>query len=126
MKRITEIELAGKQYPLNFSVKAAKAVDEKFGSLDQLSGVFGWGDITTSMYNVCWMLELLMEQGAAYKKLVDGETVELLPKEELETIIGPADIPMVQVAILESIGLSMKPSLEVEPDEKNVETTQGK
>lgn len=125
MNRITEFEIAGKKYPLNFSVKAARAVDEKFGSLDQLSGVFGWGDITTIMYNVCWTLRLLMEQGAAYKKLVEGEDVELLSEEDLETLIGAPDIPRAQAAIHESIGISMKQTVEVEPDEKNAETTQG-
>lgn len=127
MNRISEIEIAGKKYPLNFSVKAARAVDEKFGSLDKLSGVIGVSDnFTENMYNIHWMLILLMEQGAAYKKLVDGEDIVIPTSDDLEVLIGAPDLVPAQAAILQSIGLSMKPTVEVEPDSKNAETTQGK
>lgn len=125
MKRISDIEILGTRYPLNFSVKAAKAVDEKFGSLDKVSGIFGWEDISTTLYNVHWLLKLLLEQGAAYKKLVEGEAIEPPSEEVLGVLIGPGDIPRVQAIILESIGLSIQPTVEVEIDEKNAETTQG-
>lgn len=126
MNRISEIEIAGKKYPLNFSVKAAKTVDEKFGSLDGISGVIGAAeDFSTNLYNIHWMLCLLMQQGAAYKKLADGEEVEIPSADDLEILIGAPDLVMAQAAILESIGLSVKPTVEIEADPKNAETTQG-
>lgn len=126
MNRISEIELAGKKYPLNFSVKAARAVDEKFGSLDNLSGVCGVSEnLTTTLYNIRWILQQLMEQGAAYKKIVEEEEIEIPSEDDMDILIGIPDIVTAQAAILESIGLSMKPTVEVDSDPKNVETTQG-
>lgn len=126
MNRITYVNIAGKEYPLNFSVKAAKAVDEKFGSLHNLSGVFGWEDVSTSLRNVSWVLQLLIEQGAAYLKLTEGKEIEVPEAEEFEILLGGPDLETVMPSILKAIGFGMKQTVETEDDEKNTETTQGK
>lgn len=125
MNRITEFEIAGKKYPLNFSVKAARVVDERFGGLDNVKGIFGWGNIAESLYNISFMLSLLMEQGAAYKEIVEGEKITLPTADELDTLIGAPDVVRAQTAIFEAVGISMKTTVEVEPDAKNAEATQG-
>ncbi len=123
MNRIVEFELAGKKYPLNFSVKAARIVDEEFGSLDNVSGVFGWKDITNSLYNVSRLLQILMEQGAEYNRLVSGEKVDTPSADEIEVLIGAPDLKRAQTAIFEAIGIGSATTVEVEP-EKNVKATQ--
>jgi hypothetical protein len=40
MSRITEIEIAGKKYPLNFSVKAAKEVSKRYGDIANIDKAF--------------------------------------------------------------------------------------
>ena len=40
MERITYIKIAGKQYPLNFSTRAAKKVAEKYGDITELGAMF--------------------------------------------------------------------------------------
>lgn len=126
MGRLGEIEIAGKKYPLNFSVKVARAVDKKFGSLNGMEGVFGVSnDFTSNLYNIHWALHLLMEQGAKYMKMTEDADIEVPTLEELEVLLGAPDLVKAQSAILESIGLSMTPTVEVESDQKNAETTQG-
>lgn len=125
MERIQYVTLAGKAYPLNFSVRAARAVDEKYGSLDQMGGIFGAAeDFTTNLYNIHWLLRLLMEQGAAYLRLVEGESVELPDEDELEVLVGIHNLLEVQASLLEAIGFGSKTTVEVEPDPKNETTTQ--
>ena len=36
MKRITTIEIGGKEYPMKFSIEAMKAICEKYGSLENM------------------------------------------------------------------------------------------
>lgn len=125
MDRLCEIEIGGIKYPLNFSVKAARLVDEKFGSLDNVSGVYGKSvDMKTTLYNQSWLLYLLMEQGAEYIKLVDGKDVNLPNIDDFEVLIGVLDMKVVQEALFECIGISLTPTVEVETDPKNAETTQ--
>lgn len=124
MDRITEFELGGKQYPLNFSVAAAKKINEEYGGFDKLSGVFTWEGVESTLKDCFWTLRLLMEQGAAYRRIFDGEEVELPPLEEMEILLGGPDIKRMQTAIHEALGLGLEATVEVEPDEKNGEATQ--
>lgn len=125
MERIRQITLAGKSYPLNFSVKAARAVDEKYGSLDQIGGIFGSApEFSQNLYNIHWLLRLLMEQGAAYTRLVDGESIDLPTEDDLEILVGLHNLLDVQAALLESIGFGMQTTVEVESDPNEI-TTQG-
>lgn len=124
MERIKHISLAGKRYPLNFSVKAARTIDEKYGSLDQIAGIFGTSPaFSENLYNIHWLLRLLMEQGAAYARLVDGESIDLPSEDDLAIIVGLHNLLEVQATLLESIGFGMQTTVEVEPD-PNEKTTQ--
>ncbi len=125
MNRLCEIEIGGITYPLNFSVKAARLVEEKFGGVHKVTGVYGKSaDLCTTLNNQTWLLQLLMEQGAKYKKLVDGEDIELPTDDEIEVLIGALGMKDVQIALFGCIGISLTPTVEVETDPKNAETTQ--
>lgn len=90
-----------------------------------MSGVYGKSvDMKTTLYNQSWLLYLLMEQGAEYIKLVDGKDVNLPNIDDFEVLIGVLDMKVVQEALFECIGISLTPTVEVETDPKNAETTQ--
>lgn len=124
MGRIKEIEVAGKKLTLNFSTKAAKAVDERFGGIEQIGEVFSGDTVAGIMENIVWFLYLLTEQGAAYSKIVNGEEVAVYSLEELEVLVGFSDIMEMQNVLLDAIGMGMEAEVKVETDEKNEETTQ--
>lgn len=124
MNRITEIEIAGKRYPLNFSVKAAREFSERYGGLENIDKAFEDKSVNEMLDEVTWMLFLLIEQGAAYKKIVDGEVIDILTIEELEIVVGVPDLENLQVSLLGAMSAGMSREVEVEPDQKNAETTQ--
>lgn len=126
MDRITEIEIAGKKYPLNFSVKAAKEVSKRYGDIENVSDAFTDKEMSEMMDEATWILALLIEQGVAYKKIVEGEELTAPTKDELEIIMGVADFADLKDTLLGSMMAGMEREVEVEPDPKNAKTTQDK
>lgn len=125
MNRITEFELAGKKYPLNFSVKAARMVDEKYGGIEKLANAFdGSSGIGKMMTTLTDIMHVLMEQGAAYQKITDGKETDIPSLDEFEVLIGMGDITMLQQSLFEAIGIGSTATVETEPDTKNEKTTQ--
>jgi len=126
MNRITEIEIAGRKYPLNFSVKAAKEVSERYGDISNIGDAFEGKSTSEMMDEANWILALLIEQGVAYKKIVDGEEVKGLSQGELEIVMGVVDFAGLKNTLLGAMTAGMEREVEVEPDPKNAETTQDK
>lgn len=126
MDRITEIEIAGKKYPLNFSVKAAKEVSKRYGDISNIGDAFTDKTMDEMMDEANWILALLIEQGVAYKKIVEGEDIKPLTKDELEIVMGVVDFANLKDTLLGAMTAGMKREVEVEPDPKNAETTQDK
>jgi len=125
MDRITEIEIAGKKYPLNFSVKAAKEVSKRYGDISNIGDAFSGKAIAEMMDEANWILALLIEQGVEYKKIVEGEEIKGLTQDELEIVMGVTDFSNLKATLLGAMTAGMKREVEVEP-EKNAETTQDK
>lgn len=123
MNRITEVELAGSKYPLNFSAKAARLVADRYGDLSKVSKAFENKSISEAMTELIWLLALLMEQGAAYKKLIDNEEVRRFTEDELEVVIGIVDISDLKTTLFASMLAGTKQTVEV-ADEKNAVATQ--
>ena len=126
MSRITEIEIAGKKYPLNFSVKAAKEVAKRYGDIANIDKAFNSKTMDEMMGEANWILALLIEQGVAYKKIVEGEDVKGLKEDELEIVMGVVDFADLKDTLLGAMTAGMEREVEVEPDTKNAETTQDK
>jgi len=126
MSRITEIEIAGRKYPLNFSVKAAKEVAKRYGDITNIDKAFDNKTLDEMMDEATWILALLIEQGVAYKKVMDGEDIKALTKEELEVVMGVVDFTDIKETLLSAMTAGMKREVEVEQDPKNAKTTQDK
>lgn len=106
MSKITYINIAGKQYPLSFSLMAAKKLAAEFGGLEAAMSKMGDGkEIDENAVDVVTtVLELLISQGCAYKNffeadlpapdnapIIDGKWTPL-PREAIEIGIGIMDI----------------------------------
>ena len=126
MNRLSEIEIAGRIYPLNFSTKAAKQISERYDGLENLDKAFASKNIDAMMDEVIWLLALLIEQGVAYKKIVDGEDVKAISADALEVVLGVADFAGIKNQITDALLRGMSREVEVEIDPKNAKTTQGK
>lgn len=67
MNRVTYINIAGKNYPLIFSLAAAKALTERFGDLSKMDEVLKFEKIDFETLDaVAWTLTVLIKQGVAY------------------------------------------------------------
>lgn len=126
MSRLTEIEIAGTSYPLNFSTKAAKQISVRYDGLENIDKAFSAKGVDAMMDEVVWMLALLIEQGVAYKKIVDGEDVKGISADELEIVLGVSDFAGLKDQIMGAMLAGMERTVETEDDPKNGKTTQGK
>ncbi len=126
MNRIGEIEIAGSTYPLNFSTKAAKEIAKRYDGLENIEDAFSGKAVDAMMDEIVWLLSLLIAQGVAYKRIVEGEEVKGITAEELEVVLGVADMAGLKDKIMDAMMGGMKREVEVEVDPKNAETTQSK
>jgi hypothetical protein len=124
MNRIGEIEIAGSNYPLNFSTKAAKEIAKRYDGLENIEGAFSGKAVDAMMDEIVWLLSLLIAQGVAYRRIVEGEEVKGITADELEVVLGVADMAGLKDKIMGAMLIGMKREVEVEIDPKNAETTQ--
>lgn len=124
MNRLSEIEICGTTYQLNFSVQAASEVYERYGDTAEMQEKVMDGYTEKSIAETLWVLGLLERQGAEYVKLHDGEEQPVLCTEVLPTLLGLREFNEVRAKIFEAITKSMTETVEVKPS-KNAGTTQG-
>ncbi len=125
MNRITEIEIAGKKYPLNFSLKAAKKLAEKYGDIQNIGDALNTQNTSQQMETATFMLYILIDQGCAYKRIMEEEDIKAPTLEELEIIVGVADFANISQTLMDAMTAGMKPTIETEPEEpKNAKATQ--
>ena len=131
------VEIGGKQYPLRFGIGAAKAMSEKFGSLEKMVDLFDKLPESEIMYVLTWLLETLIRQGCAYKNIFeadlpipenapvkDGKYIPLTA-EQIEVGLEITNIGKLQEIIFGTIAAGSKKKVETKPkgkDTKNAET----
>lgn len=131
MCKTVYIEVAGKEYPMRFSIAAAKAISEKFGSLDNLSEALSGAGEAETLDNVLWVVALLIQQGCAYKNLFEkdqpvpenapvekGKYVPL-DKEQLEVGLDILSLAGMQDKIYQTVSAGQQQTVETQTDEKN-------
>ncbi len=131
MSKITYVKIAGRSYPMSFSLGASKKIIEKFGSAERMKKGLGEGEETKKIDMVIDLLALLTAQGCAYKNyfekdmsapedapIVDGKW-EPLSKEILEIAVGVEDVENLISKIEECIGVGSKKDIELRTEGKN-------
>jgi len=131
MARISYLEIAGKKYPLSFSLMAQKKIAAKYGGLDKIAN-YMTGDNEETYVELGYICTLLIQQGCAYKNafekdvppyenapVVNGEFVPLT-EDEIMLGVGFSDMKDLVNAIMECMGKGVK--AELEAVEKNVES----
>ena len=126
MNRIVYIEIVGKNYPMSFSLMAAKKIAAKNGNVEKmLESVKNDGGTTPAVVDsLVDMLELLISQGCAYKNyfekdvpvkendpVIDGKWTPL-PREALEIAVSISELERIADKIAECINGSQKKEVE--------------
>ena len=137
MNRITYIKIAGKSYPMSFSLGASKKIVEKYGSAEKMKSSLAKAKDAEKIDIVIDMMDLLISQGCAYKnyfekdnswhrndaRIVEGKWTGSA-KEAMEIAIGIYDINDMADKIMECIGTGSNKEVEAKPEGKNMQATQ--
>ena len=151
MERCIFVEIAGKQYPMSFSLGATKKIIGKFGSTqnmmkklkkDQEKGneenmELSDRDSLEALETISFILEILIAQGCAYKNyfekdlpapvnapIEEGKWIPL-PKEALDIAIQIADTKKIVEKISECVNQGSKKKIEAKAAGKNPKAAQG-
>lgn len=137
MSKITYVRIAGKDYPMSFSLGASKKIIEKFGGAQNMSAALKKSKDEEKIDIVIEVLSILIAQGCAYKNyfekdmpapeqapIIDGKWSPL-PREVLEIAVDVSDVEILTQKIEECIGTGGKKEYEARPIRKNAEATQG-
>ena len=136
MNRITYVKIAGKSYPMSFSLGASKKIIEKYGSAQKMQTAMKKSDDVEKLSIVTDMLALLIAQGCAYKNyfekdipapddapIINGKW-EPIPAEIIEIALGVMDVAEVTQKIEECMSIGSKKEVEGKPEGKNVSAAQ--
>lgn len=131
MSRITYVTIAGKEYPMSFSLGASKKIIEQYGSADKMKSSLEKAKDTQKIDMVTELLSLLIAQGCAYKNyfekdiptpknapVVEGKWTPL-PREAIEIAVGVYDVEELSDKIMECIGKGSKKEVETRSEGKN-------
>lgn len=116
--RITEIEIAGNRYPMNFSMKAAKRFIERYGSVEDVWRKIDAMNQMEKLDEINWILALLIEQGCAYTKLTEDRDISPLKPEDLEVLMGIMDFAKMSDTIQMALIAGTTPEVEIELKKK--------
>ena len=71
--KITHLELAGRRYPMVFSLAATEAMEDRFGSLEAMSEELHCDSVKRVAQAVDGVLTILMDAGRIYCEAVGME-----------------------------------------------------
>lgn len=114
-KRLGKIEILGKEYPLNFSVRLGQEFSEALEA--KPDGVFG-----VEKQNIR-LLALMLKDGAAFKRVVMGEDIDPPTEEQLELMFTPGDNAMIVEAIQDTIKKSGVRLIQARPKKNEAPAT---
>lgn len=136
MSRIVYAKIAGKSYPMSFSLGASKKIIGKHGSAEKMKSALEKSKDTDKIDLVTEMIELLTAQGCAYMNyfekdmpkpddapIVDGKWTAL-PRDVIEIAVGISDVDELVKKITECIDGGSKKEVETRAEGKNAESGQ--
>lgn len=136
MSRIVYAKIAGKSYPMSFSLGASKKIIGKYGSAEKMKSTLEKSKDMDKIDLVTEMIELLTAQGCAYMNyfekdmpkpddapIVDGKWTAL-PRDVIEIAVGISDVDELVKKITECIDGGSKKEVETRAEGKNAESGQ--
>ena len=136
MNRITYVKIAGKEYPMSFSLGATKKIIEKYGSVSKMQSELKKTSEVDKIGMISELLSLLIYQGCAYKNyfekdipapenapIVDGKWTPL-PTDVIDIALGVMDIEEVSKKIEECMSSGSNKEVEIRTEGKNAKGAQ--
>lgn len=120
--RLIPVEIAGITYYMNFSLFATKKLTKLFGKGSALAKIEAGGAEVLDEKSVDELLEMcavLIQQGAEYRRLVEGEETPSLTAEELGVLADISDLNNLIGKFNKAVKAGSAREIEVKPDRKN-------
>jgi len=112
--KIASITIAGQDYPLNFSIKAAKRIIARFEDIDNVLATLADMPVNEQFDAIIWILQILLEQGVAYMRVFEGEEIRVFSVEDLEVVFHVTDIETLYTALAQTMSAGRIQEVEVE------------
>lgn len=148
MERCIYVEIAGKQYPMSFSLGATKKIIGRFGSTKNMLEKIKNNekeelkedmerDGLEALETISFILEILIAQGCAYKNYfekdlpapvnapIENGSWTPIPKEMLDIAIQITDTKEIVEKISECVKQGSKKKIEAKANGKNQKAAQG-
>ncbi len=133
MNRLSFMKIAGKEYPLSFSLGATKTISKKFGSTEKMVKVLtGIKDVDEkTIDDLVYIIEVLIKNGCEYMNIFcknepvpenapveDGKYIPLT-SHEIEVGVLLTDTGSLVESVSECMKTSQKTEIEAETEGKN-------
>lgn len=108
------IKIAGKEYPIEYTVEAQAKVAEKAGDINKIADVI--------KDNPCFLLAVMMEAAQHRNEVFarisgkEAESVTLFTEDELKVILTPAEQSAAMKAVMEVMTAALKADVETVPE----------
>lgn len=120
---IYEINLRGRRYGLLFSLNVLDAVQDKYGTIDQLAEIFNPENNKDWLKDTKWLLALLVNEGANLEEFLGVENpVGHITEQELGLLVDLQNFREVQNAIFAAFARGTKDDQAVALTDEETET----
>ena len=126
-ERSVPCRIAGKEYPMCLTMRATKAVVERYGGLEEVSDALLAKALGQQLDELFWLLSLLLREGCALDNYLHPERQEQLtppPPETLELVLTPGDMVDMRSTMFLCMAKGMGREVATEDDAKNREAGQ--
>ena len=124
MKKTKRIYIAGQEVALNYSVLAVETIEDMIPGDEKNVARFLYSENgKDNIERTHKIAEIMMEEGNAYEKIINGESYKVFKADELKTILTIKETMELRDQIVETMLESMGRKVEVET-EKNAQTAQ--
>ena len=120
--KITYIKIGKKEYPLNFSLRVLKKINEKYTSVENMQKELV-KSTDASLDGFIWLLNELINDGYMYLHKIDNLSLETIDAVTLESIISISDIAEINKALLGAMDINREVVATIQG---NAQTTQDK
>lgn len=105
--RILEFKINGDVYPLCFTLRAAEAVEERYGSLEecftQMKALWDEQNRMAVMDEYLWQLHLLMDCGRRHRNAGWSDSKDIPSLEDLKDLFCIGDLVEIQETVIAAI-----------------------
>lgn len=122
-ERTVICRVAGKEYPMALTLRATKAITERFGDLSELGDKLRAAGIAEQLDMVVWLLSLLIREGCDLWRYLhpEADTPGAPDEELLSVLLTPGDLVGMRTVIFHCLAVGMGRDVPIEDDGKNPE-----